>query len=76
MRPQQHDTMEYILKGNPEDVAKVIRENRIRVQRGVISFIPVEPGSDSKEVVEDSKEVVMTDTKQVTAKKTRSKKSE
>lgn len=34
--------MDYILKGNPQDVEKVIRENRIRVQRGVISFTPLD----------------------------------
>lgn len=33
----------YILKGDPKEVEKVIRENRIRVNRGVISFTPVEP---------------------------------
>lgn len=34
--------MSYILKGNPQEVEKVIRENRIRIQRGVISFTPLE----------------------------------
>lgn len=35
----------YILKGNPKDVAKVIQENRIRVDRGVIEFTPCQPGT-------------------------------
>lgn len=34
--------MDYILSGNPKDVEKVIQENRIRVQRGVINFTPLE----------------------------------
>ena len=33
--------MEYILSGNPNDVQKVIQENRIRSQRGVIKFTPL-----------------------------------
>lgn len=32
--------MNYILKGDPKEVAKVLQENRIRVDRGVIAFIP------------------------------------
>ena len=35
--------MEYILKGDPKEVAKVIQENRIRADRGVIVFAPCEP---------------------------------
>ncbi len=35
----------YILEGTPQEVAKVIQENRIRVERGVISFTPVQPGT-------------------------------
>ena len=34
--------MEYKLSGNPADIAKVIQENRIRIQRGVISFTPLD----------------------------------
>lgn len=33
----------YILTGDPKEVDKVLRENRIRVQRGVIKFTPAEP---------------------------------
>ena len=33
----------YILKGDQKELDKVIRENRIRVSRGVISITPAEP---------------------------------
>lgn len=35
--------MNYILKGDHKEVAKVIQENRIRVDRGVIEFTPCQP---------------------------------
>lgn len=35
--------MDCILKGDPKEVAKVLQENRIRVDRGVISFTPCQP---------------------------------
>lgn len=35
--------MDYILKGDPKEVAKVLQENRIRVDRGVIEFAPCQP---------------------------------
>lgn len=34
---------EYILKGESAEVEKVLRENRIRVERGVITITPVQP---------------------------------
>jgi len=37
--------MSYILKGDPKEVAKVLQENRIRVDRGVIEFAPCQPDS-------------------------------
>ena len=37
--------MSYILKGDPKEVTKVIQENRIRVDRGVIVFTPCQPDS-------------------------------
>lgn len=37
--------MSYILKGDPKEVTKVIQENRIRVDRGVIVFTPCLPDS-------------------------------
>lgn len=33
----------YILKGDQKELDKVIRENRIRVERGVINITPVQP---------------------------------
>lgn len=33
----------YILKGDPKELGKVLRENRIRISRGVISITPAEP---------------------------------
>lgn len=37
--------MDYILKGDPNEVAKVLQENRIRVDRGVIEFTPCQQDS-------------------------------
>lgn len=83
--------MKYIIEGNPKEVAKVIQENRIRVERGQISFVLVpdeEEATDGRDVVlvpdeeennnvTDSKDVVLNDTKSVPNKATkRSKKSE
>lgn len=45
--------MTYLLKGDPKEVEKVIRENRIRVQRGVIEFTPVEPEEAFEEIDKD-----------------------
>lgn len=36
--------MEYILKGDSKEVSKILQENRIRVDRGVIEFTPCQPG--------------------------------
>ncbi|MDD3038826.1 hypothetical protein [Bacteroides sp.] len=33
--------MDYILRGNDKDVANVLKEQRIRIGRGVISFTPI-----------------------------------
>lgn len=44
--------MDYILSGEPSEVEKVIRENRIRVERGVIKFTP----APSAEVVAEDPE--------------------
>ena len=64
--------MKYILEGNPKEVAKVIQENRIRVERGQISFalVPDEDvnpeAADTKDVIdEDTKDVIDEDTKDV-----------
>lgn len=37
--------MNYILKGDPKEVAKVLQENRIRVDRSVIEFTPCQQDS-------------------------------
>lgn len=37
--------MNYLLKGDPKEVSKVLQENRIRVDRGVIAFTPCQPDS-------------------------------
>ena len=64
--------MKYILEGNPKEVAKVIQENRIRVERGQISFVLVHDeevnpeAADTKDVIdEDTKDVIDEDTKDV-----------
>lgn len=45
--------MNYILSGNGEDIAKIIKENRIRVNRGLVSFTPMTETvkSDNSEVI-------------------------
>lgn len=52
---------EYILKGDPAEVEKVIRENRIRISRGVISITPAEPeaseAADSMKTLSASLEI-------------------
>ena len=62
----------FIIEGS--DLAKVIQENRIRIERGTIKFTKVDDAEDSKEVAakftkvddaEDSKEVAAKDTKVV-----------
>lgn len=70
--------MKYILEGNPKEVAKVIQENRIRVERGQISFalVPDEEvnpeAADTKDVIdEDTKDVIDEDTKDVEAADTK-----
>ena len=76
--------MKYILEGNPKEVAKVIQENRIRVERGQISFalVPDEEeileAADTKDVIdEDTKDVEAADTKDAPTKTAkRTKKSE
>lgn len=37
--------MNYLLKGDPKEVSKVLQENRIRVDRGVIEFTPCQQDS-------------------------------
>ena len=67
--------MDYILSGDPNEVAKVLQENRLRVDRKVIKFTPYQPEtanqlSDDKYInVEDSKTVTPSDSK--TSKRTK-----
>ena len=76
--------MKYILEGNPKEVAKVIQENRIRVERGQISFALVHDeevipdAADTKDVIdEDTKDVDAADTKDAPTKTSkRTKESE
>ena len=42
----------YILTGDPAEVEKVIRENRIRISRGVISITPVDTESQGGTIPE------------------------
>lgn len=68
--------MKYILEGNPKEVAKVIQENRIRVERGQISFALV-PDEEEADNATDTKDVVLDDTKAAQTKTAkRTKKSE
>ena len=64
--------MKYILEGKAAE--KVIRENRIRVSRGLVTFTPVDDAdtADTKEVeVADAKEVESDDTKEVKEEETK-----
>lgn len=74
--------MRYILEGEAHEIAKVLQENRLRVQRGLIRFTPFEPEKEQKKEeipVTDSKEPPQPDSKEVYAelpKKKRATKSE
>ena len=64
--------MKYILTGTPSEVAKVIRENRIREARGLIKFTPVPEGGEGRKAeVPDTKEVKAADTKEPEVKDTK-----
>lgn len=45
--------MDYILSGKDKEVAKVIQENRVRVNRGLVSFAPMTETvhTDNSEVI-------------------------
>lgn len=62
----------YILEGDSAEIDKIIRENRIRINRGVVTFTPAPSDSiqeDTKEVeIEDTKEVEIEDTKKPAGK--------
>lgn len=57
--------MKYILSGDAKEVEKVMRENRIRVARGLIKFepVPAEVAADAKTSTTDDKTPVSTDDK-------------
>ncbi|MBD9036635.1 MAG: hypothetical protein EGR42_00460 [[Eubacterium] rectale] len=58
--------MKYILDGNEKDVANVIREQRIRTGRGLISFTPIsECGLITKEDARKAMDEKLTDTASV-----------
>lgn len=56
--------MKYILEGDPKEVEKVIRENRIRVERGQITFT-LAPEEEEIADDADTEDVVLDDTKEV-----------
>ena len=52
----------YIVEGPA--LAKLLRENRIRIARGELTFTPLVDGDDKKEAsVEDSKDIPPAETK-------------
>lgn len=54
--------MDYILRGNDKDVANVLREQRIRINRGVIQLIPIsECGLVTEEDVQKTLECMLTE---------------
>lgn len=66
-----------ILEGNERTVNQIIRENRIRVGRGLVKFSPAEDAAperqtseeaecdtDSKDIEADAKDIVPDDTKE------------
>lgn len=57
--------MDYILSGDPNEVAKVLQENRLRVDRKVIKFTPYHPETANQE--SDDKYINADDSKTVTA---------
>lgn len=61
----------YLLKGDPKEVAKVLQENRIRVERGVIEFTPVQPEmaleADSIETLKENLAAITEDCRRMTA---------
>ena len=46
----------YILEGDPKELEKVIRENRLRINRGAIKISPVDKVEEVKETLKDHDE--------------------
>lgn len=57
--------MKYVLEGEPNEVSKVLRENRLRIQRGVISVTPLDCESEpqGEPYIDDAKEPLVEDSK-------------
>ena len=52
--------MKYLLTGDQKEVQKVLQENRIRVERGTIRFVPVLPEmNELEETGEDEDDTVV-----------------
>ena len=63
-----------ILEGDERTVERIIKENRIRVGRGLVKFSPAEDTATDEKAEEpegDSKEVLVDDTKKVEEKDTK-----
>lgn len=54
----------YLLEGDSKEVANIIQDQRIRIDRGMVRFIPCQ--SDAREILEacgDSKSILVDDVK-------------
>lgn len=52
--------MKIIIEGNPSEVNKIVRENAVRVRRGLISIAPIsEDSEDAAPIIDDDKTVVI-----------------
>lgn len=54
--------MKYLLTGDQKEVQKVLQENRIRVERGTIRFVPVLPEMNELEETGEDEDVIDDDT--------------
>lgn len=45
--------MDYIMKGDPKAIGKILQENSIRVRRGEVKFIPVTEANYNVLVADD-----------------------
>lgn len=60
----------YTFSGDEAELTKIINENRIRVEWGLITITPVDGAGDTKETAAtDTKDVTATDTKKPRSKK-------
>jgi len=62
--------MDYILKGDPKAIGRILQENSIRVRRGEVKFIPVAEANynvlvaDDKYVADPGKDCECSDSKE------------